>query len=67
MEKRTDARKRPLASRATEHVAPGVREDPRLVAARFRRDDITENRKLTAVSDVLRHLLKQDAEARPFL
>lgn len=65
MEKRTDARKRPLASRATEHVAPGVREDPRLVAARFRRDDITENRKLTAVSDVLRHLLKQDAEARP--
>ena len=35
------------------------------MAARFRRDDITENRKLAAASDVLRHLLKQDAEARP--
>ena len=65
VEKRADACQRPLTSRTAEHVAPGVREDPRLVAARFGRDDIAENRKLTAASDVLRHLLKQDAEARP--
>lgn len=65
MEKRADARKGPRESRAAEYVAPGMREDPRLMAARFGRDDIAENRKLTAASDVLRHLLKQDAEARP--
>ena len=65
MEKRAGARKRPLDPRTAEHIAPGVREDPRLVAARFERDDIAENGKLTAASDLFRHLLKQDAEARP--